>query len=431
MGITTQSSKLPANPVGLYWAYWSPFKRLVDWSTTYNIIFLFHAYPAGGEAVGGNTGAVSLRKPTGTIGTNLNADIATCRARGQRIILSIGGAGGQTYIQTKVRADAFIASVKTINDGLGGSGTTAAIDGIDWNNFEGTSIAGSGTWQTYAGQQLKAYYGNDFIITSPPAGFSLSGPGAQPTSDRLLLAEMYAGDALDWLCPQFYDPSDLNTLANARLGLDVYHAAVTVNGVSVQIPRNHIGVGYGVATPGTTARWSPANAATAYTTLVSDGRAPKGGFNWAAHEDTGSSFAETVAPVMTNNVEPPISNPTFQQVVSSNFTDLAVTTARLTAPAGKTSGSDFQSGIISEATNPLTSLDLGSGKYTELEWCFQATAEAVNAAVYEFRVTYNGVALDTYTVTPTMTIGTPPPPPVSAITMTSVSSITGLSTITI
>ena len=81
------------------------------------------------------------------------------------------------------------------------------------------------------------------------------------------------------------------------------------------------------------------------------------------------------------------------------------TTARLTAPAGKSSGSDFQAGKISDDTNPLPSLDLGSDKYTELEWAFTAVEENVVAGeVYELRVSKDGVALDTYTVTPTVTI---------------------------
>ena len=115
------SYRIPANPVGLYWVYWNPFKRLVDFPTSYNMIFLFHAYPPDGEPVGGTTGAVTLRKPTGTIGTNLNADIATCRARGQKIIVSVGGAGGQVYITSQARANAFVQSIKDMNVGLGGS----------------------------------------------------------------------------------------------------------------------------------------------------------------------------------------------------------------------------------------------------------------------------------------------------------------------
>lgn len=412
MGITTQSPNLPTNPVGLYYVYWSPFKPLSQWSQRINMFFLFHAYPADGEAVGGDTGAVVLRKPSGAIGASLNSEIATVRARGQRVLVSVGGAGGQVYIQTKARADAFIASFKSINEELGGSGTTLAIDGLDWNNFEGTSLAGQAQWMTYVGQQLKAFYGDQFIITSPPAGFSLAGPGPQPTSDRQLLATMYAGDALDWFCPQYYDPSNLNTVENVRLGMNVYKAPVTVDGQTISIPDDHVGIGFGITSePGTTARWSPSNAFAAYNTMVSEGQNPKGGFNWANYEDTGELFANQVAIAFTNNADPVITNPAFTLAASANVTTGEATTAQLTPPSGKTSGADFQAGYVNEATNPHAPLDLDSGKYTELEYVITATDDAEDAAVYEFRVTYDGVVLDSYPVTPTWTIGTPPAPP--------------------
>jgi chitinase len=395
------------------------------------MIFLFHAYPAAGEAVGGNTGAVDYREPSGTIGANLNADIATCRARGQKILVSVGGSGGQVYITSQARADAFVASIKTINVGLGGSGTTLAFDGIDWNNFEGVQNNSQGTWMAYAGQQLRNYYGDNFIFTSPPAAFEYTTSG-QAGVDRALLATLYAGGVLDWTCPQFYDPSDLNTLSNCRTALDFYNTAITVNGVSVQIPRDYIGVGFAIAATATNARWSTATASSAYTTLVSDGRAPKGAFNWANYEDTGDSFAANVAPVITNNTGGTPS-PAFSLALSSQFTNGSATTAQLTAPSGKTSGADFQAGQMKESSN-ATTLDLVSGRYTEIEWNIIANTASVNAQQYEFRVTAGGTALDTYTVTPKWTIGTPvtpPPAPGVSARVTGLSSVTGLRTITI
>lgn len=393
----------------LYWVWWNPFKRLVQFPTTYNMIAIFHAYPADGEVAGGNTGAVVLRKPGGVIGTNLNADIATCRARGQKILVSVGGAGGQVYITSQARADAFIASIKSMNVGLGGSGTTLAFDGIDWNNFEGVQQGSQGAWMSYVGQQLRAFYGDDFIFCAPPAAF---GP-TQHISDRALLAELYQNGVLDWMCPQYYDPSGLNTLANARFFSDFYNGAVTINGQSVQIPRDHIGVGFSIKPTGasTGSRWGVAEAISAYTTLVSDGRTPKGAFNWSNEEDTGDVFASQVAPNINNNADPVIDNPAFTLATSSNFADSAATTAQLTAPSGKTSGADFQAGEMCETSNPAPALNLGSGKYTEVEWCITATTDAEDAAQYEFRVTRDGVSLATYSVTPKWTIGTPPQPP--------------------
>lgn len=426
------SSRIPVNPVGLYWVWWNPFTRLVNFPTTYNVIFLFHAYPADGEAVGGTTGAIVLRKPGGVIGTNYNADVATCRARGQKIIVSCGGAGGQIYIQTQARADAFIQSIKDMNVGLGGSGTTMAFDGIDWNNFEGVqSFPEQGAWMSYVGEQLRAYYGNNFIFTAPPAVHEQF-VGGQAYSDRQLLAELYQNGVLDWACPQFYDGAGNSTLATVRTTLDWYNTSVTVNGSSVQIPRDYIGIGFGIVPSGasTSLRWGITEAIDCYDTVVSDGRAPKGAFNWANHEDTGNAFAINVAPHITNNTGAAAA--AFELALSSNFTDSDATTAQLTAPSGKTSGADFQAGEMCETSNPAPAINLGSGKYTEVEWCIQATTDAENAAQYEFRVTKDGVALDTISVTPKWTVGTPPEPPAGdAAAVTGFGSVTGLSSITL
>jgi hypothetical protein len=80
------------------------------------------------------------------------------------------------------------------------------------------------------------------------------------------------------------------------------------------------------------------------------------------------------------------------------------TTAQLTPPAGKTTG-DFQAGKISDDTNPLASIDPASGAYIEVEFCITATDTAVDDGIYQFRITDNGTPLDTYTLTPTWTVG--------------------------
>jgi len=64
----------------------------------------------------------------------------------------------------------------------------------------------------------------------------------------------------------------------------------------------------------------------------------------------------------------------------------ADTTHQLTPPGVKTTD-DFQTGRIQDDENPCDSIDLGDGKYTELEWCIQASDDAEVDAIYEFRVT--------------------------------------------
>lgn len=355
---SSAASGLPTTPIALYWPYWDPIQRLSAWSQTWNIIILFHAYPASGEATGGDTGAVVLRKPSGTIGTQLNADIATCRARGQKILVSVGGAGGQVYITSQSRADAFVASIKTMNTSLGGTNPTPAFDGIDFNNFEGGGSQGE--WMTYAALQLKDYFGANFIISSPPAAF-----GPQYTSDRLVLAEMhrggtygsYSGTGLDWMCPQFYDPSNLNTVSNVRTFLDLYNTSVTVPGSttlgtttgSVQIPRTKIGIGFGIKSGASdNSRWGTTEASSAYQTMVNEGKTPRGAFNWAAYEDPTELFISGVAPTINSTGSPSLSPS------ASKSPSASISASR--SPSSSLSPSSSASSSVSRSLSPSSSI---------------------------------------------------------------------------
>lgn len=81
------------------------------------------------------------------------------------------------------------------------------------------------------------------------------------------------------------------------------------------------------------------------------------------------------------------------------------TSALLTAPTGK-STSDFTAGRMQDDENPADSVNLSSTQYTELEWSIIATSETIDAEVYVFRITVNGLPIGTYSVTPEWTIGT-------------------------
>lgn len=79
------------------------------------------------------------------------------------------------------------------------------------------------------------------------------------------------------------------------------------------------------------------------------------------------------------------------------------TSAQLTAPSGKTTAS-FDAGKISDDTNPPASVTVAADHYTELEYALKMIAANVsNGNSYNLRVTKNGTALDTYSVTPTIT----------------------------
>jgi hypothetical protein len=93
--------------------------------------------------------------------------------------------------------------------------------------------------------------------------------------------------------------------------------------------------------------------------------------------------------------------------LSSNIAASAATatTAQLTAPSGKSSSTDFTAGKISDDTNPVT-VDIGSAKYTELEWSLIGSDILATGDEIEFKVTKAGVDITTYSVTPKWTVGT-------------------------
>jgi hypothetical protein len=81
------------------------------------------------------------------------------------------------------------------------------------------------------------------------------------------------------------------------------------------------------------------------------------------------------------------------------------TTARLTAPSGKTSGSDFDTGRRWDDENGSDSIDITTDDYTELEWVLTTQSPAATDDYFEFRLYSNDLEIPTYTVTPKWTIG--------------------------
>jgi len=93
----------------------------------------------------------------------------------------------------------------------------------------------------------------------------------------------------------------------------------------------------------------------------------------------------------------------FKMSASANIAASGeATTAQLTAPATKTTV-DFDAGRIQDDENPADTIDITSDDYSEFEWCILAK-DASRLVQYDFRVTKAGTVLDTYTVTPKLTI---------------------------
>ena len=179
--------KLPDRVRGTYFTLWGGGTRITSVPTTYNLIYLFHAVPSGNGAFRFDYGnAVN------------GAEIKEVQSRGQRVVLTVGGANAGFNFQNRTQAQNFVASFKQMNAQLGGT-----LDGCDFNNFE-ARIGSNPTEMTWIAQQLKAAYGPEFSISAPPA----PGEGWAP-QDRVLCKAMMAAGVMDYAGPQFYDSDDL------------------------------------------------------------------------------------------------------------------------------------------------------------------------------------------------------------------------------
>ena len=265
--------QLPSKVVATYFTLWGGGTRITAVPTDYNQIYLFHAVPAGG-------GAFNF-----TYGNSVNAaEIDQVQARGQRVVLTVGGANAGFNFSTRAQSDAFLASFKKMNDSLGG------VDGCDFNNFE-AFVGSSGIEMSYIAKSLKAAYGVNFSITCPPH----PGGGYAPM-DRQITKAMSDAGVLDYAGPQFYDSPDLavqTTIVNlvrewvAHLG--------DQRKVVVGLSSN-----YGLANKvGPTLATSQG----AWNQLVKEFPNLRGVFAWSAQDDMSGSwnFGKTMGPLVKSS----------------------------------------------------------------------------------------------------------------------------------
>ena len=192
----TAASALPAKILACYYTAWDTGTyAITDVPMDFNVIYLFHAKP-NGTPVNGSWNNVG----DGSFFFEFHdavsaAQVQACRNRGQKVILTVGGASAGFNFDTRAKSTRFVESFKGIAARLGG------VDGCDFNNFE-ANIGSSPAEMVWIASQLKAFYGPTFAITAPP----------QPNSpdDRAMLKAMADAGVLDVAGPQYYDWSGFN-----------------------------------------------------------------------------------------------------------------------------------------------------------------------------------------------------------------------------
>jgi hypothetical protein len=168
---------LPAKVVALYYMMWgnSGSPRLRSIPAGVNVVNL--AFLQGDRPSIVGWGAQGQR--------SFLADARALRARGVRIVASVGGGGGQVNIADR---RGFIAGVMALNAKL-------PLDGLDWD-LERTAMGASDV--VYISKRLKQLRGPAFSITMAPNGSNID-------HYRAVAVQLQRARALNLIGQQFYD----------------------------------------------------------------------------------------------------------------------------------------------------------------------------------------------------------------------------------
>ena len=146
--------------------------------------------------------------------------LAQRRQAGQKILGSIGGAGGGLEHINRASILEGVANLRNILSSVPGGG----LDGIDWDIEAGAGFPGSDALAVSS--QLKSLYGSEFMITMAPNG-------TNKLAYRAAAAQMHAAGCLDWIGQQFYDAHV--PLGDAKTEIQKY--------INAGIPEHKNGVG--------------------------------------------------------------------------------------------------------------------------------------------------------------------------------------------
>lgn len=258
---------MPSKIIATYFTLFSGVPRITEIPTTYNQIYLFHAVPNG------TSGAFHL-----TYGTSINAaEILQVRTRGQRVVLTVGGANAGFNFQNRTQSTAFVNSIYTLYSSLGG------FDGLDFNTFE-NFVGSSSTEMIWIAQQLKATYGPNFSISAPPHPGQYYAP-----IDWSLMKAMSDAGVLDYAGPQFYDAPDFN---NVPLVISIINDWVSHLGDASKVVVG-MGANYSGGMP-------LSDVVTVWNSVRATHPTIRGLFGWSTQTDrtAGWTFASTMKPLV-------------------------------------------------------------------------------------------------------------------------------------
>ena len=216
--VATGLSAMPPKVLGCYYTAWDTGTyKITDIPADFNVIYLFQCKP-NGAAVNGSWNNVGDGSFMFEYFSDVTPDqVQACRARGQKVILTVGGAGAGFAWDNRDKSTNFVASFKALATQFGG------VDGIDFNNYEAGIVTADNfgavsTEMVWIAQQLKAAYGDNFAVTSPP----------QPndTLQQSLMATLKNAGVLTYCAPQYYDWDGFSAVGYIKNATDGWVAQV-------------------------------------------------------------------------------------------------------------------------------------------------------------------------------------------------------------
>jgi chitinase len=278
----------PSKVLAVYWTGWNQGGAMTNVDTDYNVIYPFAATRAVGTA--------NLRWDYGQI-----SGLQACRARGQKVCLSTGGAGQGISFNSRTISQQFVTSFIQLAESLGG------VDGCDYNTFEAEAAPNLPEYQ-WISAQLRQRFGSDFFIQSPPAPWS--------ARDKDFCRAMLSSGSMDFVGPQYYDGPGLADRAYIVRSVNEWVRDVAGGDASKII------VGFGIAN---SANYMTTNAAVdTYREVKANHPNIRGAFLWerSADANAGWPFANAMGPLVGSaggGVTPPVTPGQTVKVGSSTY----------------------------------------------------------------------------------------------------------------
>ncbi len=198
----TVNSKLPEHMVTGYWHNFlngSKALKLSDVPSYYDMICVAFA---NSSTTPGKVTFELDKDLSNSLGGYTKAqfiqDIKDAKAKGQHVIISVGGAEGTTYITNQEAANQFATSLISMIEEYG-------FEGVDID-FEGGAVSGT-DYIAEALREVHDHFGDDFIITMAPETYyfqDVNPNGTAATSAYYRLAYKIR-DILTICYPQFYN----------------------------------------------------------------------------------------------------------------------------------------------------------------------------------------------------------------------------------